>query len=245
MPEIAINHLKVEYIDRKNKNVGPVTAINDLSVVFEDGKNNVIIGPSGCGKTTLLRAILGLTNYEGEITLDGADILSFSIGERNFAYVNQNIALQPHMTIFDNIAFPLKIKGLDKIEIINQVNEIAKELDIIECLSRKPRHISIGQAQRAALARALIKRASVYLFDEPFSNLDATNRNEERLLLKNLIAKYGVTMIYVTHNIEEATSLADKIFVMDKGDIIFSGNAEELYQSSNSLIKELIGNKDE
>jgi len=244
MSEIALNHLKVTYIDRHNKSVAPFIAINDLSAIFEDGLN-VIIGPSGCGKTSLIRAILGLINYEGEITLDGSDISMYSIGERNFAYVNQNIALQPHMTIFDNIAFPLKIKGIDKVEIIKQVNEIAKDLDIEECLSRKPRHISIGQAQRAALARALVKRASFYFFGEPFSNLDVINRNEERLLVKKLMNKYGASMIYVTHNILEATSMADNIYVMDKGDIIFKGNAEELYKSSNPIVQELIRCSDE
>ena len=151
MSEIVVNNISVTYnLDKKRT----VKAINDCSAVFKDGEFNVIIGASGCGKSTLLKTLLGLLPFDGDITLDGVDIYDYSIGERNFAYVSQDIVLQPHVTIFDNIAYPLRIRGMDKKTIVDKVNEIAKDLNISECLTRKPKQISLGQAQRVAIARA-------------------------------------------------------------------------------------------
>ena len=192
MSEIVVKNLVVKYELNKKQEA---TAIDHINAVFSDGEFNVIIGPSGCGKTTLLKTLLGLLDFEGDITLDGVDINDYSIGERNFAYVSQDIVLQPHVTIFDNIAYPLKIRGIDKNTIIEKVNEIAKELKIEECLTRKPRHISIGQAQRVAIARALVKNANVYFFDEPFSNLDKNTRDSCRFLLIDVIRKYRASAI--------------------------------------------------
>ena len=223
-----------------------MTAIDHLNAVFSDGDFNVIIGVSGCGKSTLLKTLLGLLLFEGDITLDGVDINDYSIGERNFAYVSQDIVLQPQITIFDNIAYPLRIRGIDKTTIIEKVTAIAKDLNIEECLSRKPRHISIGQAQRVAIARALVKNANFYFFDEPFSNLDQANRDSGRFLLLDIIRKYRASAIYVTHSIREATALADQIYVMNEGKIIFAGHPEDLYKEDNPVIKGLIeADKDE
>ena len=243
MSEILVKDLIVKYELNKKQEV---TAIDHLNAVFSDGEFNVVIGPSGCGKSTLLKTLLGLLPFDGDITLDGVDINDYSIGERNFAYVSQDIVLQPHVTIFDNIAYPLRIRGIDKKTIIDKVNEIAKELKIEECLTRKPKHISIGQAQRVAIARALVKNANMYFFDEPFSNLDKSNRDNCRFLLMEIIRKYHASAIYVTHSIREATAMADRITVMNEGKIIFTGSPEDLYKVDEPVIKELIeADKDE
>ena len=241
MSEIIVNNISVTYnLDKKRT----VKAIDNCSAVFKDGEFNVIIGASGCGKSTLLKTLLGLLPFDGDITIDGVDIYDYSIGERNFAYVSQDIVLQPHVTIFDNIAYPLRIRGVDKKTIVEKVNEIAADLHIKECLTRKPKQISLGQAQRVAIARALIKNATFYFFDEPFSNLDQANRDNGRILLLKTIQKYHASVIYVTHSIDEATSIADKIFVMDSGKIIFVGTPEEVVACQIPEVKKLIDAND-
>lgn len=241
MSEIVVNKISVTYqLDKKRT----VNAIKNCSAIFKDGEFNVVIGPSGCGKTTLLKALLGLIPFEGDATLDGVDIYDYSTGERNFAYVSQDIVLQPHVTVFDNIAYPLKIRGMDKKTIVEKVKEIAADLNISECLSRKPKQISLGQAQRVAIARALIKNANFYFFDEPFSNLDQANRDNGRALLIKTIQKYHASVIYVTHSINEATSIADKIFVMSDGAMIFSGTPEEVLSCEFPEVKSLIDAND-
>ena len=241
MSEIVVNNISVTYqLDKKRT----VNAIKNCSAIFKDGEFNVVIGPSGCGKTTLLKALLGLIPFEGDVTLDGVDIYDYSTGERNFAYVSQDIVLQPHVTVFDNIAYPLKIRGMDKKTIVEKVNEIAADLNISECLSRKPKQISLGQAQRVAIARALIKNANFYFFDEPFSNLDQANRDNGRALLIKTIQKYHASVIYVTHSINEATSIANKIFVMSDGTMVFSGTPEEVLSCEIPEVKSLIDAND-
>lgn len=237
MSELVINNLTVTYdLPKKQK----VQALKGINATFKDGEFNVIIGKSGCGKSTLLKALLGLVYFEGDVFLDGVDLYDYSIGERNFSYVSQDIVLQPHVTIFDNIAYPLKIRGMEKELIVQKVNELAKELDIVDCLSRKPKQISLGQAQRVAVARALIKNSNFYLFDEPFSNLDQKNRSYSKKLLLDLIKKTNASVVYVTHSIEEATSLADKVFVMDDGVFVFEGTPDELISSKDERIKSLV-----
>lgn len=237
MPEIEVKNLHVEYPLKHRERI---QVINDLSFVFKDGDFNVIIGESGCGKTTLMKTLLGLKPYIGEILLDGVNIENYSIGDRNFAYVSQDIVLQPQVTVFDNIAYPLKIRGVDKKTIVEKVYAIAKELNIFEILPCRPKQISIGQAQRVAIARALVKNASFYFFDEPFSNLDAVNRNIGRHLIHEVIKSHHASAVYITHSISEATSLSDKVFVMYEGEFIFSGTSEELMKSTNEHVKELI-----
>ena len=242
MSEIKISQLTVNYKTQKNK---VIKAINDLSVTFNDGEFNVIIGASGSGKSTLIKTILGLINYDsGVILLDGADIQDYSISERNFAYVSQEIILFPHLTVFDNIAYPLKIRGVDKKTIVEKVNQLAKELDIEECLSRKPKQISLGQAQRAAIARTLIKNANFYFFDEPFSNLDLPNRELGRHLINKFIKNHHASAIYITHSIKEALSMGDRILVLDEGKILFSGSSKELLNFKNPIISSLISSDD-
>ena len=242
MSEIVVKNLSSSY---KNGRKDSILALKNLSGEFLDGYINVILGPSGCGKTTLLKVLLGLKDYDGDVELDGNDILYLKPKDRNFAFVSQKIALYPKMTIFENIAFPLVIKGYDRKDIVDLVNEIAEELKISECLSRKPKHISIGQAQRAALGRALVKNAAFYFFDEPLSNIDEQNRVIEMRLIKELIKKRRASAIYVTHSLKEALFFADKIFVMDEGNFIFDGTPEEFLKSKEPKIKEIIESSDE
>ncbi len=234
MPNISFENVTYRYINKKNVEV---VAIKDVSVSFKDKSFSVILGSSGSGKTTLLRLIAGLMDaYEGKIFLDKRNIEELSVAERQLAYVDQNYVLYPHMTIFDNIAFPLKNLKASREEIIRRVYAVAEELDLKACLFRKPKYLSYGQRQRASLARALIKNAKIYLFDEPFSNVDPQRRSEERIFIKKLMNKHNATVIYVTHDIQEALSLADQIFVMDEGQIVLSGNPQEIFESDNELI---------
>lgn len=238
MARIVIKDLIVDYLGKKKKDPHFVV-LNKLNAVFEDNSFNIIIGKSGCGKTTLLKTIIGLLPYDGEIEVDGNDFDLYTVAERNLAYVSQEFALYPHLTIFDNIAFPLKLNGASREEIIDTVNKIAKELDLSHCLTRKPRHLSGGQQQRVALARAIAKSPSIYLFDEPLSNVDQASRLEERQYIKSTVKKYSATAIYVTHSLEEAWSIADKIFVMDEGRFVFEGTPDELLNSDNPVAKEI------
>ena len=238
MSKIIIKDLIVDYPGKKKKDPH-IVVLDHLSATFEDGSFNVIIGESGCGKTTLLKTIIGLLPYDGDINVDGNDFDLYTIPERNLAYVSQEFALYPHLTIFDNIAFPLKLNGASREEIIKTVNNIALELDLTHCLTRKPRHLSGGQQQRVALARAMVKSPSIYLFDEPLSNVDPLFRTEERHYIKKTIKKYGATAIYVTHDLQEAWSIADKIFVMDKGKIVLEGTPEEILSSDNPKALEI------
>ena len=242
MSKIVIKDLIVEYPGAKKKDA-PIMVLNKLNAVFEDNSFNVIIGKSGCGKTTLLRTIIGILPYDGDIDVDGNDFDLYTIAERNLAYVSQDFALYPHLTIFDNIAFPLKLSGASREEIISTVSKIASELDLTHCLTRKPRHLSGGQQQRVALARAMVKSPSIYLFDEPLSNVDQSSRSEERRYIRSTVKKYGATAIYVTHDLQEAWSIADKIFVMDEGRIVLEGTPQEIMHSNEPAaleIKELL-----
>ena len=183
MSEIVIENLSVSY---SNKQKISFKAIDDLSCNFVDGKFNVIIGPSGCGKTTLLRCIIGSMAYDGMITVDGLDFSTISTRHRKLGYVSQAYSLYPMMTIFDNIAFPLRNKKVGREEIIKRVNEVAKMLSLEDCLNRIPRQISGGQQQRTALARTIVNNPNIFLLDEPFSNIDPLMRSQERRILKKV-----------------------------------------------------------
>ena len=243
MPDIKFTNVSVIFRNKEEL----VYALNDVSTEFKNNTFNVIIGYSGSGKTTLLKTIAGLLDYNGSLTIDDIECETIPVKERNIAYVSQEYVLYPNMTIFDNIAFPLKMMNASKKEIIERVKEVASELDLMHCLTRKPKHLSGGQQQRVALARALVKRPSICLFDEPLSNLDEKFRSEARLFIKKAMTAYSCTAIYVTHNIMEAMSLAEQLFLVDKGKIIVSGNPLALYNSYNpimeSLKKEVVGNE--
>ena len=238
MANIKIENLTAKY---KNKNKYDVVAIDNLSLELKDSSLNVIVGYSGCGKTTLLRCIAGLMDYEGYIYFNNVDVIGLPASKRNISMVTQNYILYRTMTIFENIAFPLKIAGASKEEIIERVNSVAKKLEIEHCLTRKPKHLSGGQQQRVALARALIKKPDLYLFDEPLSNLDVPKRTEARLLIKKIIQENNATAIYVTHDLKEALALADHLIVMNKGKIEIEGKPMDIYNSNNPIVESLKG----
>ncbi len=234
MAEIELKDVSVIYSNKRTDTV----ALNNFSATFRDGMN-VIVGYSGCGKTTLLNCILGLVNYDGKIFFDGTDLADVRIKDRNFSFVSQEYVLFPHNTVFDNIAFPLKVMGASRQEIIERVKQVAEMTDIAHCLSRSPKHISGGQQQRTAVARALVKRPSVCLMDEAFSNTDELARAKMCVWVKNLLKKEGCMAIYVTHNFREALSLADTLYVMDEGQLSICGTPEEVYKSDNEVVRNL------
>lgn len=234
MPTIRLENLTFSFKKRKEN----IPVLRGISMEFEANKIHVILGKSGSGKTTLLRCINGLNDYEGHIYYDDVLVDQIPVRERKIGYVSQEFALYPHFDLFKSISYPLVINGTDIDEIRKRVKEISEDFSIAPILSRKPRQISVGQAQRAVLARALIKRPSICLLDEPLSNVDAVNRQEIRLYLKNALAKYNCTTIYVTHDLTEATAIGDYIYLLDDGQIVASGEAKEILFSKNKKVKE-------
>ncbi len=223
MAEVAVAQI--------SKRFGPVTAVDELSWRFDDGRLTVLVGPSGCGKTTLLRMIAGLEQASsGQVLFAGKDVTDVPPWERNAAMVFQSYALYPHMTVFANMAFPLQARKLGKAEIRQQVERTAQALGIDHLLQRKPRELSGGQMQRVALGRAMVRQPEVYLMDEPLSNLDAQLRVEMRGEIKRLQRDLGVTTIYVTHDQAEAMTMADTLLVLRDGKIEQAGDPEHIYR---------------
>ena len=203
-----------------SKKFGTFTAVDDLSMSIEDGKFTVLVGPSGCGKTTTLRMVAGLEELTaGEIKIDDRVVNKVPPKDRDIAMVFQNYALYPHMDVFNNMAFGLKLRRYPKEEIKKRVHEAAALLGIENKLKSKPRELSGGQRQRVALGRAIVRNPKVFLFDEPLSNLDAKLRVQMRTELEQLHRKLRTTTIYVTHDQVEAMTLGDRIAVMKDGAI--------------------------
>ena len=219
-----------------SKKFGRVTALHEVTLTFEDGSFTAILGPSGSGKTTLLYIIAGIYKpTSGKIYFGDRDVTNLPPNKRNVGLVFQNYALYPHMTVYENIAFPLKLRRLPRDEIDRKVREVAKLLHIEELLERYPSQLSGGQQQRVAMARALVKHPDVLLLDEPLSNLDALLRIKIRAELKRLQKDLGITTIYVTHDQSEALALADKIVVIDKGRVQQVGTPDEVYMKPRNL----------
>ena len=226
-----------------------VTAVKDITLEVKDGEFMILLGPSGCGKTTTLRMISGLEEptkgqiYIGEkLVADPEKGIFVPPKDRDIAMVFQSYALYPHMTVYDNIAFPLKLRKISKQEIDIRVKEVAEMLGLTELLKRKPRELSGGQRQRVALGRAIIRRPHVFLMDEPLSNLDAKLRVRMRAELKKLQRQLGVTTIYVTHDQVEAMTMGDKIAVMNAGVLQQVGTPEEIYnRPANMFVAGFIG----
>ena len=211
-------------------------AINNTSIDIEDGMFMVFLGPSGCGKTTTLRCIAGLEIPDGgQILIDGEDVTNLPPSARDIAMVFQQYAIYPHMTVAENLAFPLKAVKTPKDVIEERVQEAAKKLRIEKLLSRKPGKLSGGEMQRVAIGRAIVRRPKVFLMDEPLSNLDAKLRTEMRAEIKRLQTELGVTTIYVTHDQLEAMSMADKIAVMYGGYVQQLGTPSEVYNEPANL----------
>ena len=218
------------------KRFGETEVIHGVSMKIEDGEFIVIVGPSGCGKSTLLRMVAGLeTVSEGEITIDDLRVNEKEPMDRDIAMVFQNYALYPHMSVRQNMAYGLKIAKVPKDEIEKKVLEAAKLLQLEPYLDRKPRQLSGGQRQRVAMGRAIVREPSVFLFDEPLSNLDAKLRVQMRLEIKQLQANLGVTSLYVTHDQVEAMTMADRMIVMNSGIAEQIGTPLEVYEKPQTL----------
>ena len=218
-------------------------AVSHLQLEIADGEFMVFVGPSGCGKTTALRMVGGLEDVtDGQITIAGRRVNDLAPQERDIAMVFQNYALYPHMTVFDNIAFPLRAQRVPRSERAGRVEEVARLLDLSEHLKRRPRNLSGGQRQRVAMGRALIRQPQVFLMDEPLSNLDAKLRVEMRGEISALQQKLGVTTIYVTHDQVEAMTMGTRIAVMRKGVLQQLGDPQALYdRPTNLFVAEFIG----
>ncbi|PPR46592.1 MAG: Maltose/maltodextrin import ATP-binding protein MalK [Alphaproteobacteria bacterium MarineAlpha5_Bin9] len=226
-----------------NKSFGDVHVIKDISLDVKSESFTVLVGPSGCGKSTMLRMIAGLEDIDsGSISIDGNIVNDLPPKLRNIAMVFQSYALYPHMTVFDNMAFGLKLEKKSKDEIHERVLEAAKILQIEDYLNRKPKQLSGGQRQRVAIGRAITRKPKVFLFDEPLSNLDAALRVQMRVELAKLHDQLNATMIYVTHDQTEAMTLADDIVVLDEGVISQKGSPMNLYNHpSNIFVAGFIG----
>ncbi|MDT7523665.1 ATP-binding cassette domain-containing protein [Rhodoferax sp. TBRC 17198] len=218
------------------KNYGKADVIHGIDLDIEPGEFAVFVGPSGCGKTTLLRMIAGLEEISGgDLNIGGARVNDLGPSERGVAMVFQSYALYPHKTVFDNMAFALKIAKTPKAEIERRVREASDILQLTEYLERLPKALSGGQRQRVAIGRAIVRDPKVFLFDEPLSNLDAALRTKMRVELATLHRRLGATMIYVTHDQVEAMTLADKIVVLNKGRVEQVGKPLDLYNKPASM----------
>lgn len=223
---LTISHLRFSYQSKK----GTHPVFSDLNLEIPSSSFCVLLGPSGCGKSTLLRCLAGFLDYEGTVEADGMPLETIPSSKRGFAYLSQEYDLYPHMTVFDNLAFPLKNEGAGYDEINARVAETAKRLGLYPFLSRKPRQLSGGQCQRVALGRALIRFASLYLLDEPFSNVDESTRALLFALLKEIHAESQATFLYATHSLSEAMRLGEGIAVLNaKGELEQVGTPKEIY----------------
>jgi multiple sugar transport system ATP-binding protein len=225
------------------KTFGDTHVVDDLSLETDDGEFVVLLGPSGCGKTTTLRMLAGLESAtSGDICIDGERINDVPTQHRDLAMVFQSYALYPHMTIAENIGYPLRVRKLDKPERTKRVAEVAQMLEIESLLDRKPRQLSGGERQRVALARAIVREPRAYLMDEPLSNLDARLRVQMRGELKRLQHQLGTTTIYVTHDQAEAMTLASRVAVMRRGRLQQFDTPLNIYnRPANRFVAEFVG----
>ena len=217
--------------------------IDNVDLTINDKEFLVLVGSSGCGKSTILRMIAGLEDItKGEIFIDDKCVNNIHPKDRDIAFVFQNYALYPHMSVYENMAFPLKMRKLSKKEIDDKVKEAAEILDLTELLNRKPKQLSGGQRQRVALGRAIVRNPKVFLMDEPLSNLDAKLRVQMRSEIKKLHQKLQTTFIYVTHDQTEALTMGDRIAVIDKGVIQQIGTPYEVYNNpANKFVGGFLG----
>lgn len=231
-------------IENLTKKFGDVVAVDNFTMTFEDGELVVLLGPSGCGKSTMLNMLSGILPVtSGKIFFDEDDVTELPPQDRGIGICFQNYALYPHMTVLENIAFPLEIKKIKKAERNEKALKMAKLVHIENYLNRKPRELSGGQQQRVAIARALIKNPRLLLLDEPLSNLDARLRLEMREEIRRIQQETGVTTIFVTHDQEEAMSISDKIVLMKDGQLQQLDTPQELYDDPhNEFVASFLGN---
>ena len=230
-------------LDKICKSFGSFLAIKDLSLTIRDGEFLTLVGPSGCGKSTALRIIAGLEDFtSGKLSIGGEDVEDLAPKDRDIAMVFQNYALYPHMTVFDNIGFSMKLAGKSKAERVKRVNEIAKTLQLQTVLDSKPSALSGGQRQRVAMGRAMVREPAAFLMDEPLSNLDAKLRVQMRAEIASLQRQLGVTTIYVTHDQTEAMTMGDRVAVLKGGILQQVDTPKVLYnRPANLFVAGFIG----
>ena len=242
MPRITTHNLCKYFVDNKKKVT--TAALYNAEADMPDKSFTVIMGKSGCGKTTLLRTLAGLVRPDdGQILFDETDVTDKTAAERNVSYLSQEFALYPHLTVFDNVAYPLKLQRVPADEIRRRVDETCKLVGMAQLTSRRPRQLSGGQQQRVAMARALVKRPEIIFLDEPMSNLDRNLRAEMSELLARLHKTLDVNIVYVTHNINEARALADYVIAMDNGMVVQQGAASEVLSDSNGFVIQTLTEK--
>src|SRR4051812_31380223 len=236
MAEISIRNIVKRYSDG-------FEAVNNISLDIADGEFVILVGPSGCGKSTLLRMIVGLEDItSGDMLIGGERVNDKAPRDRNLAMVFQNYALYPHLNVFENIAFPLRLRKLPADEVKKRVEEAAATLELTEHLDRKPANLSGGQRQRVAMGRAIVRQADAFLFDEPLSNLDAKLRGQMRAEIARMQRRLGITTVYVTHDQTEAMTLGDRVTVLKKGIVQQCASPRELYdQPVNLFVAGFIG----
>lgn len=230
-------------LEHVTKRFGAIEAVHDVSLDIADEEFVVLLGPSGCGKTTMLRMIAGLEDVgEGRILIDDEDMSRVAPRDRDIAMVFQDYALYPHMTVYENMAFGLKLRHVPKKEIEMRIHLAAEMLGLMELLQRRPRTLSGGQRQRVALGRAVVRKPKVFLMDEPLSNLDAKLRTQMRAEIKNLYQRLHATVIYVTHDQTEAMTMGSRICVMNAGQIQQADTPEQIYHSPrNTFVAGFVG----
>lgn len=230
-------------LDRITKKFGDTTAVASLSLEVESKEFVALLGPSGCGKTTTLNMMAGLEQpTSGSILFDGEAVEHLPPERRDIAMVFQSVALYPHLSVYDNIAFPLRMMRRPKAEIDRRVRQAAELMHITDLYDRKPHQLSGGQRQRAALGRAVVRDPAVFLFDEPLSALDAKLRVDMRVEIKKLHERLGATFVYVTHDQVEALTMADRIAVMDKGELHQYGTPDQIYgRPENMTVARFVG----
>lgn len=235
MQAIKFNRFSCYYKIKKEY----MAALEDINLDIPNGELFVVVGESGSGKTTMLKCIMGQCRYvKGELEVNGQAIDNLDVRESSFSYVSQEYSLYPHMTVFENIAFPLRTMHTPQNEVAERVKDIAEKLDISWLLTRKPKQLSGGQQQRAAIARALVKNPGIMLFDEPFSNVGPELRVELRELVRRIHREYKPAIVFVTHDLSEAFSLADRILVLENGRAVELGTPQQLMDNPRSeLIK--------
>jgi multiple sugar transport system ATP-binding protein len=210
--------------------------VNDVSIDVADGEFMILVGPSGCGKSTLLRMIVGLEDItSGDMVIGGKRVNDLAPRDRNLAMVFQNYALYPHLSVYENIAFPLRLAGASNEEVDKKVRDASKTLELDEHLERKPGNLSGGQRQRVAMGRAIVRDAEAFLFDEPLSNLDAKLRGQMRTEISRLQRRLGITTVYVTHDQTEAMTLGDRVAVLKRGFLQQLATPRELYENPGNL----------
>lgn len=239
MANVALSHISKTF----NSKGGKKQVLSDISLEIEDKSFCVLLGPSGCGKSTLLRLIAGLETPDcGDILIDNKNMANIQPKDRDIAFVFQSYALYPHLNVYENMAFPLKIRGYKKDEIDKKVKEASSILGLDELLKRKPKELSGGQRQRVALGRAIVRNAKIFLMDEPLSNLDAKLRANMRVEIKKLHQKLNTTFIYVTHDQTEALTMGDSIVILNEGKIFQKGTPDEIFKTpKNTFVASFSG----